>query len=145
MTAEILKGAKAIVVIDWPSKDVPDSLARAGLEVSVHGGPEPDNWSIQEVQDGEVVGRGTGEPPTQADIVYSFRPLSELPEVLEMADRVAAKAVWIQSGKDDAGKPDPRGTWLPDEDRRMARAAIEAAGFTYIDTPYIGDAARERS
>ena len=146
MSAELLQGASRIVVVDWPSKDVPDSLARAGLEVSVHGGPEPDNWSIQEVgADGEVVGRGTGEPPTQADIVYSYRPIAELPEILEMADRVAAKTVWLQSGKDPEGKPDVRGTWFSAEDRSAARAAVEAAGFNYVDEPYIGDVARGRA
>ena len=143
MSVEILKSARRIAVIDWPSKDVPDSLARAGLEVSVHGGPEPDNWSVQEVADGdEVVGRYTGTAPESAEIVYSHRPLEELPEVLALAKQLGAKAVWVQSGKDAEGKPDVTGTWFPDEDRARARAAVEGAGFTFIDDVYIGDAAR---
>ena len=145
MTAETLQTAERIVVVDWPSKDVPDSLARAGLEVWVHGGPEPDNWSIQEVGEGDqIVGRKTGTPPVAADLVYSYRPLEELGEILELATRVGAKAVWLQSGKDENGNPDPRGTWMSDEDRTAARAAIEGSGFSYVDHPYIGDVARSR-
>ena len=143
MSAEILQGAKAIAVVDWPSKDVPDSLARAGLEVSVHGGPEPDAWSAQEVgPDGEVVGRHTGKAPLSAEVVYSHRPLQELDEILALASQVGAKTVWLQSGKDADGKPDVRGTWFSEEDRAMARAAVEGAGFTFVDDVYIGDAAR---
>ena len=143
MSVEILQGAKAIAVVDWPSKDVPDSLARAGLEVSVHGGPEPDNWSVQALgADDEVVGRYTGKAPTSADIVYSHRPLAELDEILALASQLGAKAVWLQSGKDSDGKPDVRGTWFSDEDRAIARAAVEGAGFTFVDDVYIGDAAR---
>lgn len=146
MTAETLETAERIVLVDWPSKDVPDSLARAGLEVWVHGGPEADNWSIQEVgDDGEIVGRKTGTPPVSADLVYSYRPLQELAEILNLATRVGAKAVWLQSGKDEAGNPDPRGTWMSDEDRAVARAAVEGSGFGYVDGPYIGDVARGRA
>ena len=146
MSAEILQNATSVVVVDWPTKDVPDALARAGLEVSVHGGPEPDNWSVQEVgEGGDVLGRGTGAPPTHAEIVYSFRPLNELAEILEMAKQVGAKTVWLQSGKDADGKSDPKGCWFSDEDRSVARAAVEDAGFAYVDQPYIGDAARSLS
>ena len=139
----VLEDATTIVVIDWPSRDVPDSLAKAGLEVHVHGGPEPDNWSVQEVgEGGEVVGRQTGVAPTHADVVYSYRPLEELAEILQMARQVGAKTVWLQSGKDSDGKPDVRGIWLADEMRAKTRAAVESAGFTYLDEPYIGEEAR---
>ena len=145
MSAQILREATSICVVDWPSKDVPDSLARAGLEVSVHGGPEPDSWSIQEVGDNEeVVGRHTGTAPRSAEVVYSYRPLQELDEVLALARQVGASTVWLQSGNDADGKPDVKGTWFSVEDRSMARAAVEGAGFTYVDEPYIGDAARLR-
>ena len=138
-----LRGAQAVIVIDWPSKDVPDSLARAGLAVSVHGGPEPDNWSVQEVgADGEVVGRRTGVAPDRADVVYSHRPVEELPDIIAMAAQSGAGTVWLQSGEREAGVRDPKGCWLSDEDRALARALVEAAGLAYVDEPYIGDAAR---
>lgn len=138
-----LAGAKTIVVIDWPSKDVPDSLAKAGLEVHVHGGPEPDNWSVQEaVDEQEVVGRRTGTAPGHAEVVYSYRPLDELDEILDLARQVGAKTVWLQSGKDSGGQPDVRGTWLPDDVRAATRDAVESAGFAYVGERYIGEAAR---
>ena len=146
MTAQTLETAERIVVVDWPSKDVPDSLARAGLEVWVHGGPERDNWSIQEVgDDDKVVGRKTSTPPVSADLVYSYRPLQELNEILDLATRLGAKAIWLQSGKGEGGNHDPRGTWMSEEDRKVARAAVEGSGFTYVDGPYIGDVARARA
>lgn len=78
-------------------------------------------------------------------MVYSYRPLEELGAILELATRVGAKAVWLQSGKTEDGKPDPRGTWMSDEDRAAARAAVEGSGFSYVDSPYIGDVARART
>ena len=67
---QVLRDARSILVIDWPSRDVPDSLARAGFEVTVSGGPEPDNFSRYEPAGDEVVARRTGRPPAQADLVY---------------------------------------------------------------------------
>lgn len=101
-----LAGVRSVVVVDWPTKDVPDSLVRAGLEVAVHGGPRPEDWSAQELgPDGvTVVGRATGTPPDHADVV-----------------------------------------WLSDEDRERARNIVEGAELTYVDAPYIGDAARALS
>jgi hypothetical protein len=37
----LLSAATSILVIDWPSADVPDTLAGAGYAVYVKGGPEP--------------------------------------------------------------------------------------------------------
>jgi hypothetical protein len=36
---EVLKNVRAVLVIDWPSKDVPEKLALAGFHVYVRGGP----------------------------------------------------------------------------------------------------------
>jgi hypothetical protein len=44
---EILKTANTILVIDWPSKDVPESLARAGFQVIVKGGPGPGDYCLR--------------------------------------------------------------------------------------------------
>jgi hypothetical protein len=38
---QILGAARTVVVVDWPSRDVPDTLARAGYTVLVKGGPGP--------------------------------------------------------------------------------------------------------
>lgn len=34
---EILRATQSVLVVDWPSRDVPDTLARAGYDVHVHG------------------------------------------------------------------------------------------------------------
>ena len=40
---QILLTAGSILLVDWPSTDVPETLAGAGYAVFVKGGPEPDN------------------------------------------------------------------------------------------------------
>ena len=127
---EILAGARTVLVVDWPSVDVPEALARAGFEVVVHGGPRPDDYTAYEVQDDRVVTRHVGRPPDQADLVYTYRPLDELPEIVDMARALGARAVWVQSDLTHAGGSS------------RARAVVENSGIVYVDKPYIVDAVR---
>lgn len=142
-----LAGVTSVVVLDWPTKDVPDSLARAGVEVAVHGGPRPEDWSVQELgADGvTVVGRATGAPPDHAEVVYTHRPIDELPAVVALARQVGARTVWLHSARTPEGVRDATAVWISDEDRERARCVVEGAGLNYVDEPYIGDAARARS
>jgi sugar phosphate isomerase/epimerase len=142
--ASVLAAAGSFLLIDWPTRDVPDTLAVAGYEVSVHGGPGPEDWSAYEVVDGEVVERRVGRPPAQADVVWTFRPLDELPEAVETAQAVGARVVWVHSGLAEDGGKNPEGCWLPAEDAARARAMVEAAGLEYLDRPYVAGAVRER-
>ena len=114
-------------MVDWPSREVPDTLARAGYEVIVHGGPSPDDYSAYLVEDGEVVVRPTGHPPARADLVYSYRPIDELPRIVEQAQLLGARAVWVQLPMDEAG---------------AARSIVEAAGLEFVDSPYLPEAVR---
>jgi predicted CoA-binding protein len=123
---EVLRDATTIVLVDWPSRDVPDTLARAGYGVVVHGGPAPDDYSVYLVEKGQVVVRRT-DPPEQADVVYSYRPLDELPSIVEQAQRLGARAVWVQ---------------LPSEETEAARLIVEGAGLTFVEGPYLPDAVR---
>lgn len=144
MTPEqILTSAGSILVIDWPSRDVPETLARAGYTVLVKGGPEPDNFSAWQLQDGEVVVARLGRAPAHVDIVYAHRPVAELPGIVATAGRFAATTVWCQSGLLPSGARDPAGVWLPDEEEARARAIVEQAGLHYVNAPYIADLARE--
>jgi predicted CoA-binding protein len=138
--ATILAAAKAFLVVDWPSKDVPEALARAGYEVVVHGGPGPEDFTAYELVGDEVVDRHVGRLPERADVVYTFRPLAELDELVEVALGLGATAVWVQSGVTVDGDKDPTGCWMPAADSAMARAKVEAAGLAYVDRPYIVDA-----
>jgi predicted CoA-binding protein len=142
---EILKHARTILLIDWPSKDVPETLTRAGFRVFVHGGPGPDDYSVYEFDGSEIVSRRTGRPPDQADLVYSYRPLAELAQTIDQANAVAAKFLWMQSGLSPDGKNDPRGCWMAEEDSKSAKRQVQAAGLQLITEPYIPDVAREIS
>ena len=139
-----LAGARSFLVVDWPTRDVPDALAGAGYEVVVHGGPGPEDYTAYEVASGEVVERRVGRPPAHADVVYTFRPLAELPEIVAMAQAVGARTVWLQSGLSAEGAMDPEGCWLPADAAAGARALVEAAGLAYVDQPYIAGVVRAR-
>ena len=139
----ILKAAGSVLLVDWPSRDVPETLARAGFAVFVKGGPEPDNFWAHEPRDGAVVERHIGRPPDHVDIVYSHRPVGELPGIVRLASEIGARTVWCQSGLASAGVDDPKGCWVPDEMSREARAIVESAGLAYVEDAYIADVARD--
>jgi len=140
----ILRETGSILLVDWPSKDVPETLARAGYTVLVQGGPQPDNYSVYEVRNGEVVSRRTGRAPAAVDLVYSYRPVEELPGIAAMAQRLGAGAVWLQSGVASDGTKAPDGCWMDQASSRAARAVVESAGLAYIEAPYIADEVRNR-
>jgi predicted CoA-binding protein len=140
---DTLRLCRSVLVIDWPSPDVPDSLARAGYTVFVKGGPGPRDYSARELRGDEVLTRATGEPPTHVDLVYSHRPPAELEGIVAIARELGALAVWCQSGLAGPDMNDPKGTWVSDESSWQARALVEAAGLRYVDDAYIGDVARE--
>ncbi len=140
---EILRSAENVLVIDWPSKEVPESLASAGFTVVVRGGPGPADYSAYEVKNGQVLVRPTGKQPERADLIYSYRPLSELAEIIEMAKRIGAKAIWQQSGIAASGSKDAKGCWVEEKELELARSQVEEAGLWFASEPYIGDVARE--
>jgi predicted CoA-binding protein len=139
---QILAAASTVVVVDWPSRDVPETLARAGYTVLVKGGPGPADYSAWELRDGEVVTRRTGEPPGSADLVYAHRPVAELAGIAGMARELGAAAVWLQSGLDSTGAKDPHGCWMEPGESRMARTIVEDTGLTYLESSYIADEVR---
>ncbi|MDX6455259.1 MAG: hypothetical protein QOD48_1366 [Gaiellaceae bacterium] len=87
---QLLESANSVLIVDWPSRDVPDALARAGYGVVVKGGPEPDDYAAYELVDGEVVARPIGHAPERIDLLYCHRPLEELAGIVAMAQGVAA-------------------------------------------------------
>lgn len=140
--AKLLAGTTTVLLVDWPSRDVPDTLARSGFAVVSNDGP--DEYNAYEIDGGEIRVRDVGQLPKTADLVYTHRPIDELPEIVDTAKAVGARAVWIQSGRDKTGAKDPRGCSLSQAESGRARAIVEGAGLTYIEAPYIADAARGR-
>lgn len=121
---ELLRTAKTILLVDWPTRDVPETLAKAGYRVVASEGPAPEDYNAYEVEDGAVVARHVAGPPDHAEVVYSHRPTDELPMIVELAKQVGARGVWCETGSVDA--------------RRM----VESAGLVYVDEPPIADAVR---
>ena len=140
---ELLKAVQTILVMDWPSKEVPETLVRAGFHVVVRGGPGPEEFSAYEWNDGEVVACHTGCPPERAELIYSYRPLSELPEIVVAAKRSQAETIWTQSGLSASGANDPKGCWAPENELQAARSLVQSAGLNYVTEPYIVDVVRE--
>lgn len=143
--ARILTGTRRVLVIDWPSRDVPAALAFAGHTVFVKGGPGPADYTVWELDRGEPVARPLGRAPDQVDLLYCHRPFDELPAIIAQAQRLGARALWWQTGLDSSGARDPAGSWAPPGQSRQARELAAAAGLSYIDDVYIADAARHRN
>ena len=95
------------------------------------------------MNNGEVTERLTGGPPERADLIYSYRPLSELPGIIATAKELSAKTIWSQSGVNATGGKDPRGCWVADEELRLARNLVEEMGLRFVAEPYIGEVARK--
>ena len=111
---------------------MPEALARAGLQVFVRGGPSPDDYSVYEADSAGAVIRRKGKALDKADLVYAYRPLSELPTIIATAKAVRAKATWTQSGLSAAGSKDPRGCWMADEEHQRAAELVRLAGLSYF-------------
>jgi predicted CoA-binding protein len=141
---QLLDATGTVLVVDWPSRDVPETLARAGYAVIVRGGPGPENYAAYEDQGGEIVVRQLGGEPEQVDVVYSHRPIEELPAIVSLALKLGAQAIWSQSGLVAPGQKDPRGCWISEDEAHYAAEVAEAAGLLLLHEPHIADAVRHR-
>jgi hypothetical protein len=137
---DLLRDARSVLLIDWPARDVPDSLALAGLNVVAEEGPNV--YRAYRAGTGGIEVSDLDERPAQVDIVYAFRPLDELPAIVAQARAVGARAVWLQSGLNTAGERDLSGCWLADDQAAKTRQLVASAGLEYVQQPYIADAAR---
>ena len=140
---EILRRSNAVLVVDYPSKDVPETLARGGFAVTVQGGPGPEDYVDYELENEVVVTRHRGTVPERVDLVYVHRPVNELPGILSVATALGARAIWLQSGERSDGEKDPHGCWLDDQRAAEARTIVDQSGLAYVQEPYIGDVIRE--
>ena len=81
-------------------------------------------------------------PPESADLVYVFRPLVELPRILDDSEAdEALRRFGVSQGLDAAGQRDPRGC-APTLDSEEWRRQVETAGLQYVEDAYIGDVVR---
>lgn len=91
-----------VLLVDYPGRHVPDAFARVGYTTYVHGGPEPDNYSVHEVDGDDVVERFVGAPPDHIDLVYVYRPYEELADILEFARARGARGAFLEFEPADA-------------------------------------------
>jgi hypothetical protein len=126
---------RTILVIDRPSEAVPETLALAGFAVAVKRGPS--DYSVYETSGHSVSVRNLGAPPAHVDLIYAFRPLSELPQILSLAKALDAKILWIQSGLSSEDTRNAEGCWISPQELESARNRVESAGLTFISEPYI--------
>jgi predicted CoA-binding protein len=139
----ILEATDTVLVVDWPSQDVPETLARAGFTVIVQGGPGPEDYSTYECSGDAVIARRTGTVPEHVDLIYAHRPMEELPGLVARGEELGAKAIWLQSGLAATGTRDSTGCWVPEEELRMARQLVESGGLAFFHEPYIAEAVRQ--
>jgi predicted CoA-binding protein len=109
----------------------------------MRGGTGPEYYSTYEMQkggtnDGKVTERRIGRPPEHVDLIYSYRPLSELPGIIATAKELGAKTIWSQSGVTTCGVSDAKGCWVPEEELQRARNLVESEGLNLVSEPYIG-------
>jgi len=123
----LLESARVIELIDWPHPDVPATLIRAGYSVVGH---EPDGFKTYMIVSDEPPGRTfpitgggflTSEPldalPDVVDVVNTFRPADEQPDIARGVIDIGAKALWIQPGESTSDS---------------AREIIEDAGLVFV-------------
>ena len=138
----ILRATRSILVVDWPTRDLPESLTRAGYAVYVKSGPGPDDDVEYTVRDDGSVARLRVPRPERVDLVHVYRPLEELPGFVALALDLGATTIWVLSGLAADGSRDPAGCWLPPEASAAARQLVETAGLAFLDHPSITEAVR---
>lgn len=142
----VLQAGAVVVLVDWPSQEVPRSLLAAGLTVlsvnHVRGTASSYSIAADEVAaddgvdvlpgerrgDGALVIRRLDDLPVRADVVCVYRPAAELAAIARLAVALQARAFWVQGGG-----------IMPDD----ARGIADAAGLRVVEGVSIADAARQ--
>jgi predicted CoA-binding protein len=119
-----LDGVRTILLVDWPGPEGPATLIRAGYEVYGH---EPDGLRQHHVDDSAgrfaleggawLADRMVDDVPAP-DLVCTYRPVEEQPEIVADAIKRGARVFWVEPGEGTSPE---------------ARAAAEAAGLTFVD------------
>jgi len=93
---EILRGARSILLIDWPNIDVPGILVRQGFTVYCYS---PDKYTRAEIstEQDHLIFRELEGAPVELDIVNIYRPEQEHAAILSKhVVPLGAKVVWLQ-------------------------------------------------
>ena len=138
---ELLETASIIELVDWPNQQVPATLFRAGYSVVGHEprgfqsyivAPSPaDDASTRSfplVDGAHLVSYPIDALPGGIDIVNTFRPAEEQPDIARSAILLGARALWVQPGQKTS-----------DEARKIAGKA----GLIFVDGVCIAETVRK--
>lgn len=94
---DALKNAKTILLVDWPDKNVPLALLKAGFMVISYS---PDKYTLLSYEtnyaEDKLIFSVLEGPPGQVEIVNIFRPEEEHEEIINRhALPLKAKTVWL--------------------------------------------------
>ena len=91
----ILKMAKTILLVDWPSVDVPRTLLKAGFRIYSYS-PGQYSEAVLGGDNNNVTFNDIESTPGEVDIVNIFRPEQEHAEIIEMhALPLKANVIWL--------------------------------------------------
>jgi CoA binding protein len=115
---DVLDMSESVLLIDYPGRTVPEAFALAGFETTAHEGPGDDEYYLYALNRGEVMRSHVGKAPAHVQLVYTYRPVDELPEIVAFAKELGARAVWFAEASADE-----------------ARKIVEDAGLLFVGEP----------
>ena len=133
-----LARARAVLLVDWPSAAVPNSLLRRGYEGIRQGGSGTRRLPL-------------ARPPSGRTALSRCRPADRRPNrlllpaagrthgVVGLAVLVHADVLWFQSGVSTDGGRAADGYWLADQDRQVAARIARDAQLALVSDVYIVD------
>lgn len=120
----LLSRVRTILLVDWPTQESPAALLRAGYAVFGH---EPDGLREHAISPDEgrfalegggfLADRAVDDVPS-VDLVCTFRPPEEQPEIVADAIARGASVFWVEPGEGTSPE---------------ARDAAAAAGVAFVD------------
>ena len=92
--AAILGAARAVLLVDWPSADVPRALIEAGLTVF---GYSPSRYSTAQIAGDRLVFNPLDAHPAHVDVVCTYRPAAEMSDIVtSLVLPSGARTLWLQ-------------------------------------------------
>ncbi len=122
--AELLASASSVLLIDYPGREVPEAFARVGFDTTAHEGPGDDEYYAYAFDGTAIVRTHVGAAPAHVDLVYTYRPVDELPGIVAFACDLGARSVWFAEADADEARTIVEGAGLAFADERDALAVL---------------------
>ncbi len=125
---QVLRNSRTVALYDWPGAEMPAALHRAGYLVVGHEPDGPKHYHVSSAADGPdsfrladgnfLLSTNLDRLPGSVDIVGTYRPPDEQPEIARDAAKLGAKCFWIEPGEGSS---------------EAARALATEAGMLFVD------------